>query len=208
MHLTVVCPRGHSIQATSDDGGRQIRCPVCQEPVTIPASGQSLNQRAAATRTFNPEAAETVASAEIERTAADGPSRRQPVARRLRLAGLAACVLAAGVVAAIIGLVWRKSRNQQPQTPSSHAAIASEAGARASGADARSTPIASPEPEDRYPRLPGAVHRLPDWLARECPFDTNEFSPEIPWDENAAPLYLEAIAEFSAELSICFPPDR
>ena len=36
----------------------------------------------------------------------------------------------------------------------------------------------------------------------------NEFSPEIPWDENAAPLYLAAIAEFSPEVAICFPPDQ
>ena len=52
------------------------------------------------------------------------------------------------------------------------------------------------------------MHRLPDWLARECPFDVNEFSPEIPWDENAAPLYLAAIAEFSPEVATCFPPDQ
>ena len=42
----------------------------------------------------------------------------------------------------------------------------------------------------------------------ECPFDMNEFSPEIPWDENAAPLYLAAIAEFSPEVATCFPPDQ
>jgi hypothetical protein len=214
MLLTVVCPRGHSIQATSDDGGRQIRCPECQALVTIPASQESLNQQAAgtdgtdATVTFNPDQVETLASGEAQRTTEAGPSGRQPVAGRYRLAGLAACVVALGVAAAIMGLAWRKSRNQQPQTSSSHAATASVAGAPATGAGARSGPVASPEPEDRYPRLSDAVHRLPDWLARECPFDTNEFSPEIPWNENAAPLYLEALAEFGAEVAACFPPDQ
>ena len=121
--LTVVCPHGHSMQATSELQGRQIRCPECQALMTIPASGESLSGRAAATDatlTFSPDQNETVASAEAtEHDGGAGPSRRQPVAGRYRLAGLAACVVALAVAAAIVGLAWRKSRNEQAQTSSS-----------------------------------------------------------------------------------------
>jgi hypothetical protein len=213
MLLTVVCPRGHSIQATSELGGRQVRCPECQALVTIPASGKSSSGRAAgadATLTVSPDRVETVASGQPPSTLVAGPSRRQSVVGRYRLAGLAACAVALAVVAAIVGLTWRKSPNDQAQASSSRVTASSVAGTSApgAGASARSGPVASPEPEDRYPRLPGAMHRLPDWLAREYPFDVNEFSPEIPWDENAAPLYLAAIAEFSGEVATCFPPDQ
>ena len=80
--LTVVCPHGHSMQATSELQGRQIRCPECQALMTIPASGESLSGPAAATDatlTFSPDQNETVATAKPPSTTVAGPSRRQPV---------------------------------------------------------------------------------------------------------------------------------
>jgi hypothetical protein len=213
MRLTVVCPSGHSIQATSEREARQIRCPKCQSMVTIPGSQEGRNLQtdgrpdADATLTVSRDPVETLSSGKMLPARAALSSRQQPTERRYRLVGLAACAVALGVIAAIAGLAWRNSRNTQPVKASPPVAER-PAEAPSPKAGAQSGPVAVPEPEERYPRIPGAVHRLPDWLARDCPFDANEFSPEIPWEENAAPLYLDAIAEFSAELFGCFPPEQ
>jgi hypothetical protein len=54
------------------------------------------------------------------------------------------------------------------------------------------------------PRLPGAVTKPPPWL-KPAPFDIDAFL-EVPRpDENAAPLYLDALFEFSDEVAVCFP---
>jgi hypothetical protein len=65
------------------------------------------------------------------------------------------------------------------------------------------------ESEPAYPRIRGAVRRLPAWLeASEAPFDLKAFFAPIPTEQNAARLYLEALAEFGPELVGCFPEDQ
>ncbi len=61
-----------------------------------------------------------------------------------------------------------------------------------------------------YPRLPGAVTKAPAWLGADAPFDVKEFFKVVPREKNAAPLYLDALFEFSGELEACFPegPER
>ena len=44
-----------------------------------------------------------------------------------------------------------------------------------------------------YPRLPGAVTKAPAWLGADAPFDVVKFFVAVPRDQNAAPLYLEAL---------------
>jgi hypothetical protein len=56
-----------------------------------------------------------------------------------------------------------------------------------------------------YPRLPGAVTKAPAWLGADAPFDVAKFFEAVPRDQNAAPLYLDALFEFSGELEVCFP---
>jgi hypothetical protein len=56
-----------------------------------------------------------------------------------------------------------------------------------------------------YPRLPGAISAAPPWLGAEAPFDVAKFFASVPRDRNAAPLYLDALFEFGAELAGCFP---
>src|SRR6516162_1581339 len=52
--------------------------------------------------------------------------------------------------------------------------------------------------EDRsYPSLPGAVRKLPEWLKKNAPFDVVRHFVIVPPEENAAPLYLEALYEFA-----------
>ena len=79
------------------------------------------------------------------------------------------------------------------------------------------TPVDRPEPKGegekkpaarQYLKLPGAVSQPPDWLVADAPFDVKELFPSIPEDENAAPLYLEALLEFGTELISLYPEDQ
>lgn len=62
------------------------------------------------------------------------------------------------------------------------------------------------------PSLPGAVTAAPDWLKSggPVPFDLKAYFAAPPAGRNAAPLYLDAIAEFGTEMAVCFPagPER
>jgi hypothetical protein len=145
-----------------------------------------------------------LASREIQPTPTALAHNPQRAKGRYRRIGLAVCAVALVSIAAFAALVWRNSRNPQSIKSSSPPAERPAEAPKSAGRDQS----AASEAEEPYPRIPGAMHHLPDWLIRECPFDANAFSPEIPRNENAAPLYLEAIAEFSAELLGCFPPDQ
>ncbi len=55
------------------------------------------------------------------------------------------------------------------------------------------------------PRFPDGISEPPQWLIANAPFDVAKFFEAPPPDQNAAPLYLEAIFEFSAEPANLFP---
>lgn len=57
------------------------------------------------------------------------------------------------------------------------------------------------------PKLPGAVVDPPAWLVQDAPFDMARFFAMPRPEENAAPLYLDALLEFGPDVSICFPSD-
>jgi hypothetical protein len=103
--------------------------------------------------------------------------------------GLAACVVVGGVVAVVVRSGSGKPPPQPPAPQTSQ------------------SPAAEPGPT--YPRIRGAVSQLPEWLeASEAPFDLKALFAPIPPEQNAAPLYLEALLEFSTELVTCFPDDQ
>ena len=62
----------------------------------------------------------------------------------------------------------------------------------------------------RAPHLPGAVTQPPPWLDKDAPFDVAAFFAAPPPEQNAAPLYLDALFEFDSVMADCFPddPDR
>ena len=57
----------------------------------------------------------------------------------------------------------------------------------------------------RLPSLPGAVSSPPPYLLEDAPFDVRTFFATPPPDQNAAPLYFDALFEFSTEVGECFP---
>ncbi len=63
----------------------------------------------------------------------------------------------------------------------------------------------SPKGGTVYPRLPEAVSKPPAWLGAEAPFDVAKFFNAPRRERNAAPLYLDALFEFGAEIAVCYP---
>ncbi len=54
------------------------------------------------------------------------------------------------------------------------------------------------------PHLPGFVAKPPAWLVADSPFDMVKFFQAPPPNQNAAPVYLDALLEFSPETASCF----
>jgi hypothetical protein len=107
----------------------------------------------------------------------------------IALVGVAVSVLV------VIAIVILQSRDrQEPQLESDMTDVSSSV---------------IPQPDPQYPHLPGAVSRPPEWMLNETdqPFDLRAFYSTISPDQNAAPLYLDALAEFDSLLSVCFPND-
>lgn len=68
-------------------------------------------------------------------------------------------------------------------------------------------PEAPVEPEiPEVPRVLDALLEVPDWMAElEHPFDVEEYLRlDVPESENAAPLYLHSMREFTSNLDECF----
>jgi len=55
------------------------------------------------------------------------------------------------------------------------------------------------------PRNPGAITSCPSWLKPGAPFDVEAFFARPAAGKDAAPLYFEAFAEFTAEADACLP---
>ena len=87
--------------------------------------------------------------------------------------------------------------------------------ARLSETDQRYLQSLPVEPDSRlsadgalvYPSFPDAVTEVPPWNDAKPPFDLAEFLKAPPAEENAAPLYLDALFEFE-DLSFCYVPSR
>lgn len=65
--------------------------------------------------------------------------------------------------------------------------------------------VLAQEPGRSYPSLPGSGRKLPDGIESGAPFDVARFLAMPPPSRNAAPLYLDALSEFGAATSACFP---
>jgi len=59
-------------------------------------------------------------------------------------------------------------------------------------------------PATGHPAIPGAVTGLPPFLIAASPFDMAKHFESPSPHQNAAPLYLDALFEFSSEVSVCF----
>lgn len=73
-------------------------------------------------------------------------------------------------------------------------------------AGAKGDEPAAERPPAKYPSLPGAVAEMPGWVGEHAPFDVARYFDAPPREQNAAPMYLNALFEFGPEMAACFPP--
>jgi hypothetical protein len=62
----------------------------------------------------------------------------------------------------------------------------------------------APSRAPALPCFPDALTEPPAWIGPEVPFDVTKFLDAPSPEENAAPLYLDALFEFGSETSFCF----
>ncbi len=83
-------------------------------------------------------------------------------------------------------------------------AIVREVTAREAGTVVAGEAASAAMPAARHPVLPGAVTSLPSFLLADAPFDIAKHFASPPAEQNAAALYLDALFEFSSDVSVCF----
>jgi len=92
------------------------------------------------------------------------------------------------------------SRNQQPAPPP---AVASPT--ESSGGGSKEVAAGGSR---GYPSFPDAMTEPPPWNDAEPPFDLAEFLQAPPDEENAAPLYLDALFEFGSDVASLFSEEE
>ncbi len=132
------------------------------------------------------------------------PPKRNPSGGRKWVGATIGLVAIAAVITGIVVNNGRKTtptRSADPVDPSADLAVDT------------SPPDESwrlpPEPR-RYPSLPDAISAPPPWLLADtsAPFDLVEhFSMPI-WEDNAAPMYLDALYEFESKLEVYFSEEQ
>lgn len=111
------------------------------------------------------------------------------------------------VVVGLVGVLIQHNRNKS-RAKQTEASLQEPSKSPATPAAQAESPRRPMDSATNYPRIPADVTVPPDWLLADAPFDLKKIYALIPPDENAAPLYLEALGEFSAEVADCFPEDQ
>ena len=211
MSIKVSCRCGKKIAAKDEYAGRKVRCPACQNLLRIPDTAKSA--------AFSDETWDETESDENDapprRSTTSSPGRRSLAnrgsgssktkgrnqasgSRRGLIIGLS---FGGGVVvlAILALLLW-------PKAPVENVASDLPKASPAKVPDSPSTPE-TPAGEEAVISIPRALSKLPDWLAKDAPFDLTEYWVEVPPDKNAAPLYLDALYEFDSNMEVCFPAE-
>ena len=211
MSIKVSCRCGKKISAKDEYAGRKVKCPACQNVLRIPDTTKSA--------AFSDETWDETGVAEDDlpprRSAASSPGRRSIAnrgsgtsktkgrnqssgSRRGLIIGLS---IGGGVLvlAATAWMLW-------PKAPAENVASDLPNASAATVPDSLATPE-TPDGEELVISIPRALSKLPDWLAKDAPFDLKEYWVEVPPDKNAAPLYLDALYEFDSKMEVCFPAE-
>jgi hypothetical protein len=181
--------------------GKRVKCPACGQAFTVadvqPASAQPDGELDLGQLAGVEEAAATTLVAPLSQ----GKKKEPPANTRL-IVGLSAGAGGAVLLLLLALVLWpsgaddgqlagrAETSGQEPAGPGEGTAT------RPAMADATRT----------YPSFPDAVTESPPWIGTEAPFDVAKFFETPPAEENAAPLYLDALFEFSRDMSICYTP--
>ena len=227
MPIPVKCACGKTLSLKDELAGKKVKCPACQKLLSVPtpkvpeeSPDEPWNLDDS---DFEDESEEAPAkSRSSKKSASSGAKPRKGKAKGKKSSGNQRGLLiglAAGggllVAALLTWMFWpakpadNVAANPPGDAPAKVAAPTSGAGTSATPAATGSAPGggAVGNVVGSSPRLPDAVTQAPAWLVGNAPFDVVKYFEAPPPDQNAAPLYLDAIAEFSWELENCFPAD-
>lgn len=187
--VTVECPNCQArLRLAPEKIGKRIRCPKCTEPFT--AQGDEDDW-------------EDEAPVRTRRTKGKQPGKRgskppKPSSQLPLLIGAGAATLV--VVVGLIVYLNSGGKGPAPVVQADPAMPATPSTAQPAASPAINTGSTG----NGFPR---ALASLPDWLIKDAPFDATRFWVTVPADQNAAPLYLDALYEFSPHMETCFPAD-
>lgn len=230
--ISVQCPKcGARLKLKNRDSlGKKLPCPKCQEPFLVKLFNEPQTDSDFVSAPESIEAGYAVPDDDDEAPQRAPAPRRSSASqeekphKRSKSTGWQkpALVVGSGLlgVALMVGLVWTAvsvfsgGANKQQADSTSNS---STPGVTNVATTPSTTPVAaisgSATPSvpggmaASQPRLPDAVTQAPAWLVGHAPFDVVKYFDVPPPDQNAAPLYLDAIAEFE-DVGHCFPTDQ
>lgn len=218
------CPKCQKVLTARDDqAGARVKCPHCGVVLQVPgrAPVQSGAARPAAPQATTPPPAPqrvcpgcgsavpatAVLCAQCGYDFRPGAAVLRPLAARKRAKGNPKLVVGIGVgagAAVVLLIALRPSSKSDVPVGGQPAA----AGIQPAAPAAPGAPPAVPGAPAGVPQFPRAVVSLPAEMLADAPFDLAKYFASPPPEDNAAPLYLDALFEFSAEPGVCFPKEE
>lgn len=187
--VSVECPNCQArLRLAPEKIGKRIRCPKCTEPFT--AQGDEDD--------FEDEAPVRTRRTKGKQPGKRGSKSAKPNSQLPLLIGAGA-----GTLVLVVGLIVYLTSGRKGPPPVAQADPAVPA------TPLPSQPAAAPA-INTVPTgagFPRALASLPDWLVKDAPFDVARFWVTVPAEQNAAPLYLDALYEFSPHMEVYFPAD-
>jgi DNA-directed RNA polymerase subunit RPC12/RpoP len=216
--ISFACRCGKELRVKAELAGKHVKCPACGLALTVPGSPPAAASADGALDLGQLAAGEAGTATTLGVPVLQAEHKRQPSRTRLVVA-LSVGVGAAVLALLLVFLLWPSKEDKEVAKPhalrpgqSAEAAKATPAAPAAKSADSatgrdqqpvRNQPTTSNRPRT-YPSFPDALTEPPAWIGSDAPFDVAKFLEVPPPEQNAAPLYLDALLEFSADHTNCF----
>ncbi|OHB66210.1 MAG: hypothetical protein A2V70_12275 [Planctomycetes bacterium RBG_13_63_9] len=218
--IPITCSCGKKFRARADLAGKRVKCPACGQALAIPGAGTATGTAPTGSLDFDQLMAAETAAATLSHSplVPSKESKKRTNASNTRL--IVGLSVATGVVMLVlVVLLWPSGDNAElakegtapsAQPPETGKVPLSPPPPPPGAADVRAAPSGQPAPPApaaprRYPSFPDAMTEPPPWNDAKPLFDLAEFLKAPPDEENAAPLYLDALFEFSCDVAILFP---
>lgn len=225
MSIKVACPCGKKLSVKDEFAGRRIKCPECEAPIQIPkATATPASDDEWGNSDSEDESdveAPSRSHGENKRRSGSGGARRGRSTGKTTSGsqrGLVIGVAAGGALLVVVLLVWllwpkRAEENVAANSPSTLTGAETPTTATAPTDATEAQPMltatgitSTSPPVGPLPVLPRAMTQRPEWWGADEPFDVAQFWVTVPPDQNAAPLYLDALYEFHPSVEACYPP--
>lgn len=208
MPIPVKCACGKKFALKDELAGRKVKCPTCQQVLSVPKPKvvEEPDEPWEVDDDFDEDVAPAKSKLGKKSASVGAKGKRGKSGKKSSGSsrGLIIGLLAGGGLLVVGLLVWLLL----PGKPTETVVVNPAGGGAGDGAKTAADGTAgSGGPASTTPQIPRAVSQLPDWMAQDAPFDVKQYWITVPTDQNAAPLYLDALYEFSHVMEDYFPPD-